>query len=172
MSDEKIIYDPIDMDDYPYSNEEMLSGKIFVVKVVKGTAEDSQNGLIAHKILGYEDDGATPILDEKPVIVRDTIDAMDTKKHKGRLQIVGVNPNPQAQMVFYQDRNEKKEKGGHWRIYSMRPDDFLRFAEERANPEAKPEAGAKLCKATTKAGKPCQKSAVEGSDFCNSHQEG
>jgi hypothetical protein len=123
-------YKPIDMDDYPYSADDVLDGNILIVKVVKGTVDDSQAGLIAHKILGYEDDGCTPILDPKEVIVRDRIDAMDVKTYKGKLHVTGVNPNPQAQMVFYQDRNEKRRKGGHYYTYSMRPDAFLKFAEK------------------------------------------
>jgi hypothetical protein len=147
MSEIKENYKPIDMDDYPYAVGDVLEGNILVVRIVKGTAEDSQDGLVAHKILGYEDDGCTPVLDPKEVIVRDKIDAMDVKKHKGKLHVVGVNPKPQAQMVFYQDHNEKKLNNGHRRIYSMRPDAFLKFIEKnKADIEkaaAKPEKGKK-----------------------------
>lgn len=150
-------YKPIDMGDYPHKPGDKLLGGITVIRVVRGTDKDTSKGLICRENLGV-DRRNNPIYGKR-VICKDHIDAMDGEKHENALKVVGVEPDPQFQWVYY---NIKGDKQG----YRARPDEFLALVKSGKSPGSEEKT---ICKAKTKAGDPCKRTAIKGEDYCSAH---
>lgn len=114
-------YKPIDMRDYPYKAGDILPGGITIQHIVRGDDKDSSKGLRCKEVIGLNDD-AQPIFGDKIIIVADHIDAMDGKKHRRKLLIVGIEPDPDAQYVYFKVEGQKKDN-------RMRPAEFARMVE-------------------------------------------
>lgn len=151
-------YKPIDMGGYPYKQGDKLPGGITVILVVKGTDKDTSKGLICREVLGV-DRRNNPIYGDT-VICKDHIDAMDGEKHENTLKIIGIEPDPQNQWVYYNVEGEKRQQ-------RARPDEFLELV--KAGKVSTSAEGKTICKAETNAGNPCKRSPVEGEDYCSAH---